>query len=70
MPTQAPNNINKVDKNINFLPIISERNPTGIIVEAVKTPMKKQAPKKPILYFVSHVIIAYCYQLSMSLPEA
>jgi hypothetical protein len=56
--------INKVTTKIHFLPKMSDKNPTGTIVEAKRIPMKYIAPINPILYFDSHKIGAYDYQFS------
>jgi len=41
-----------------FLPKTSERYPTGQIVVAMMTPIKKQAPRNPILDLLSQSISA------------
>ena len=50
---------------IHFLPIISLKNPNGMIVDPHKTPIKKHAPINPILDLDSHSISAWFCQLSM-----
>ena len=51
--------------NIHFLPYESERRPTGMTVDAKSTPMKKQAPRKPMRCLDSHSMWVCETQLSM-----
>ena len=55
-PKQAIARIIRVRMNGHFLPTISDKNPTGITVDEMMTPMKKQAPKNPILALDSQSI--------------
>jgi hypothetical protein len=64
-PIQAITRTIKVAMNIHLLPQTSLRKPTGIIVEATRTPMKKHAPIKPILGLLSQSKSAYSCQLSI-----
>jgi hypothetical protein len=50
---------------IHFRPKISLKKPNGMIVEPIRTPMKKHAPMNPILDLDSHRISALFYQLSI-----
>lgn len=64
-PMQAMVNTTRVVMKGHLLPTISLRKPTGMIVEATSTPMKKHAPRKPILVLLSQSMSAWFYQLSI-----
>jgi len=55
-PKQAIARTTNVMMNGHFLPTISDKNPTGTIVDDTITPMKKHAPKNPILALDSQSI--------------
>jgi len=57
-PTQAMIKTTRVIRNGHLLPTTSLKKPTGIIVEATSTPMKKHAPRNPILVLLSQSISA------------
>ena len=66
-PKQAIASTTRVKMNGHLLPTISDRKPTGTIVDETITPIKKQAPRNPILAFDSQRIgwsVWFC-QLSM-----
>ena len=64
-PVHATISTTILPTKIHFLPIISLKNPKGMIVDPHKTPMKKHAPMKPILDLDSQSISAWFYQLSI-----
>ena len=64
-PIQAIVKTTSVIMNGHLLPTMSLKKPTGIIVEATSTPIKKQAPRNPILDLLSHSMSAWFCQLSM-----
>ena len=64
-PIQAIVNTTRVIINGHLLPTTSLKKPTGIIVEATSTPMKKHAPRNPILVLLSQSMSAWFCQLSM-----
>ena len=55
-PKQAIASTISVMMKGHFLPTISDKNPTGTIVDDTITPMKKHAPKNPILALDSQSI--------------
>jgi len=57
-PIQDIVNTTRVTINGHLLPTMSLKKPTGIIVEATSTPMKKHAPRNPILVLLSQSISA------------
>jgi len=61
-PMQHNSSSPKVPMKIHFLPITSDRNPIGSTVDATRTPMKKHAPRNPILFLLSHNMFACSYQ--------
>jgi hypothetical protein len=66
-PKQEIARTTSVIMNGHFLPTISDKNPTGTMVDETMTPMKKHAPKNPILALDSQSIgfsVWFC-QLSM-----
>lgn len=66
-PKQEIARTTRVITNGHFLPTISDKKPTGTMVDEMITPMKKQAPKNPILALDSQSIgesVWFC-QLSM-----
>jgi hypothetical protein len=57
-PIQEQIRTTKAATKIDFRPIISLKNPNGMIVEPAKTPIKKHAPMNPILALDSHSMLA------------
>lgn len=64
-PRQAIISKPRVPMKIHFLPNMSDKRPTGMTVEATSTPIKKQAPRKPIRFLLSQSICVCPTQLSM-----
>ena len=62
---QATIRIPSVATKIHFLPNMSASRPTGMTVDATSTPMKKQAPRKPMRYLLSQSMCVCPTQLSM-----
>lgn len=52
-PTHEIIKTTNVPTKIHLRPNKSDNTPTGMTVDATSTPMKKQAPIKPILYLLS-----------------